>query len=92
MLWLLLGATPAGAQDLNPRAYVQVPTGLTLAIAGVSFSSGGVLTDPTLAVENVHADVLAPSVGVATSFSLLAGRPRGLPRSRLVGAGDGGRR
>ena len=70
VLWLLLVATSAVAQDLDPRAYAKVPVGFTLAIAGVSFSSGGVLTDPTLPVENVHADVWTPSVGVAQSFGL----------------------
>ena len=70
VLWLLLVTTSAAAQDLDPRAYAKVPVGFTLAIAGVSFSSGGVLTDPTLPIENVHADVWTPSVGVAQSFSL----------------------
>jgi hypothetical protein len=32
---LLLGATPAAAQDLDPRAYAKVPVGFTVAIAGV---------------------------------------------------------
>ena len=67
---LLLVATSAVAQDLDPRAYAKVPVGFTIAIAGVSFSSGGVLTDPTLPVENVHADVWTPSVGIAQSFGL----------------------
>ena len=70
VIWLSLVATSAAAQDLDPRAYAQAPTGLTVAIAGVSFSSGGVLTDPTLPAENVHADVLTPSVGVARTFGL----------------------
>ncbi len=77
VLWLLI-ATSAGAQDLDPRAYAQAPTGLTIAIAGVGFSSGGVLTDPTLTVENVHADVLTPSLGVAQSFSLFGRTTQGL--------------
>ncbi len=70
VLWLLLVAMPAVAQDLDPRAYAKVPVGLTVAIAGFGFSSGAVLTDPTLPVENVHSDVWTPSVGIAESFSL----------------------
>ena len=85
MLWLLLGATSAAAQDLDPRAYAQVPTGLTVAIARASASSGGVLSDPTLTVENVHADVLTPSVGVATSFSLFGRTAQGLAALRSRG-------
>lgn len=37
VLWLLLGPTSAGAQDLDPRAYAQVKTGLTLVIAGATW-------------------------------------------------------
>ena len=70
VLCLLLVATSAAAQDLDPRAYAKVPVGLTFAIAGFGFSSGGVLTDPTLPIENAHAEVWTPSVGIAESFSL----------------------
>ena len=70
VLWLVLVATSAGAQDLDPRAYAKVPVGFTLATAGVSVSSGGVLTDPTLPVANIHATVWTPSVGVVQSFGL----------------------
>ena len=93
LIWLTLIATPAVAQDLDPRAYAKAPIGLTVAIAGLSFSSGGVLTDPTLAVENVHADVLTPSVGVAHSFSLFGRTAQGLaalPYSTAQITGDVG--
>jgi hypothetical protein len=66
------------AQDLDPRAYAQAPTGLTIAIAGVSFSSGDVLTDPTLPVQNVHAAAVTPSMGVARTFSLFGRTAQGL--------------
>jgi hypothetical protein len=70
VFWLLLGTTSAVAQDLDPRAYAKVPVGFTIATAGISVSSGGVLTDPTLPVENAHAKVWTPSVGIAQSFGL----------------------
>jgi len=70
VVWLLLGATSAVAQDLDPRAYAKVPVGFTIATAGVSVSRGGVLVDPSLPVENAHADVWTPSVGIAQSFAL----------------------
>jgi len=69
-LGMLLAAGPAAAQDLDPRAYAKVPINSTVAITGFSFSSGSVLTDPTLPVQNVHANVSTPSLGVARSFSL----------------------
>ena len=79
------------AQDLDPRAYAQAPIGLTVAIAGVSFSSGGVLTDPTVPAEHVHADVSTPSVGVARTFSLFGRTAQGLaalPYSWATVTGD----
>jgi hypothetical protein len=93
VIWLSLVARSTVAQDLDPRAYAQAPTGLTLAIAGVSFSSGGVLTDPTAPVQNVRATVLTPSVGVARIFSLFGRTAQalaGFPYSWAQVAGDVG--
>jgi hypothetical protein len=75
-VWLLLSGAAASAQDLDPRAYSKVRVGITLAITGFSFSSGGVLTDPTLPAENVQADVSTLSFGVAHSSAYSAARPR----------------
>jgi hypothetical protein len=58
------------SQDLDPRAYIRVPVKTTTMITGFSYSHGGVVTDPTLPVQNIEADVEATSVGVARSFSL----------------------
>jgi len=66
----LLSAVPVAAQDLDPRAYAKIPVNSTVAIAGFGFSSGSVLTDPTLPVQNVEATLSTPSVGVARSFGL----------------------
>jgi len=92
-IWLLLVASSAAAQDLDPRAYAKVPVGFTAVIEGFSFSTGGVLTDPTLPVENVHADVWTPSLGIARSFGL-AGRTAqvlaALPYSWLSATGSVG--
>ncbi|MBP1778993.1 MAG: hypothetical protein H6Q86_5004, partial [candidate division NC10 bacterium] len=47
VLCLLLLAAPLSAQDLDPRAYANVPVNATFLITGFSLSHGGVLTDPT---------------------------------------------
>jgi hypothetical protein len=39
------------AQDLEPRAYSNSPTGLNFLIAGYSYATGSVLTDPALPLE-----------------------------------------
>lgn len=70
LLCLLLLAVPLSAQDLDPRAYASVPINSTLAIAGFSFSRGGVVTDPTLPISNIYAKVATPSVGIARTFGL----------------------
>jgi hypothetical protein len=69
---LLSLGTPltAGAQDLEPRAYTAAPTGLNFLVAGVGRSTGGVVVDPALPVEDVEATVDALTVGAGTTFSL----------------------
>src|SRR6187455_2366410 len=41
------------AQDLEPRAYSNSPTGLNFVIVGYGYAEGSVLTDPSLPLENV---------------------------------------
>jgi hypothetical protein len=64
-------AAPVWAQDLDPRAYVHVPVDGTFLMVGFGVSEGGIVTDPTLAVTDVQASVLTPSVGAGRSFGLL---------------------
>ncbi len=41
------------AQDLEPRAYSNSPTGLNFVIVGYGDGKGSVLTDPSLPIDNV---------------------------------------
>jgi hypothetical protein len=41
------------AQDLEPRAYSNSPTGLNFLIVGYGYAAGSVLTDPALPLDNV---------------------------------------
>ena len=52
LLVLVLAAVgwEAYAQDLEPRAYANTPTGLNFLIAGYGYLTGGVATDPVTAV------------------------------------------
>jgi Putative MetA-pathway of phenol degradation len=70
VLCLLLVAAPLAAQDLDPRAYANVPVNATFLITGFSLSHGGVLTDPTLPVTDINATIETPSLGAGHSFSL----------------------
>jgi len=51
------------SQDLEPRAYTNVPTGLNFLLTGYAYSAGGVLFDPAVPLENanikIHGTVLA---------------------------------
>jgi len=72
-------ASPLFAQDLDPRAYIRAPVKTTTMIAGFAYSHGEVVTDPTLPVKNINANVEATSIGVARAFNLF-----GLSSSALV--------
>ena len=60
---LLVLATQAGAQSLEPRAYANAPLGTNFLLAGATWSEGDVAFDPSVRLEDgqarVHAAVLA---------------------------------
>ena len=67
---LLLIAAGAAAQELNPRAYAPMPTGANIAMLSYGRSSGGVLFDPSLPVEDVHAVIHSSVLLYGHSFGL----------------------
>jgi hypothetical protein len=69
-LTLLFFAIPICAQDLDPRAYAHIPVDITIAIAGFSYSHGGILTDATSPIQELQATVRTPTLGIGRSFSL----------------------
>ena len=68
---LICSATIASAQDLEPRAYAASPVGLSFLAVIAGHSSGGVVVDPSLPVEDAHATVNSLGVGFGTTFDLL---------------------
>jgi len=70
VILLLLMIEVSLAQDLDPRAYARIPVDVTVLIAGFGYSHGGIVTDATLPLENLNADIESPSVGAVHSFSL----------------------
>ena len=67
---LLLNFVLVQAQDLDPRAYIRLPIKATTLVTGGAYSFGGVVSDPTLPIKNIDADVQSLSLGVAHSFNL----------------------
>ncbi len=54
---------PVFAQELEPRAYSNIPVGLNFAVAGYGYSAGGILFDPSVPLEDadirIHGSVFA---------------------------------
>lgn len=60
----------ATAQDLEPRAYAAAPIGLRFLVVATGRSSGGVLVDPSLPVEDVQATVNSLVIGTGVTVNL----------------------
>jgi len=71
ILAALLSARSVSAQDLEPRAYSASPVGTTFLVITGTRSTGNVLTDPSIPLTNVEAQLEVCVVGVGYSFALL---------------------
>lgn len=67
---IAVGQLQAAAQDLEPRAYSAAPVGTTFLVLGLSRSSGGVFTDPSLPFEDVQATLVGGTAGLGHTFDL----------------------
>jgi hypothetical protein len=63
VLALAASAADTRAQEIEPRAYSNIPIGVNFLIAGYGYAEGGVATDPSLPLQNAnlqtHTTVLA---------------------------------
>jgi hypothetical protein len=60
----------ANAQDLEPRAYIRLPSHLNVVLPVISYSSGRVLTDPSVPLKEFKATVSTFALGYARTFNL----------------------
>ena len=79
------------AQELEPRAYTNLPVGLNFVVAGYSYSTGGVLFDPAIPLEN--ANITTHSSLFAYARSIKVGKISGkvdalVPYAWLSGSAD----
>jgi hypothetical protein len=65
-LLVLVGG--ARAQHLEPRAYINTPVGMNFLIAGYTYSSGGLSTDPAVPLTSAQLDIHTPFVAYARAF------------------------
>jgi hypothetical protein len=71
ILFTLLFIGPlANAQDLEPRAYIRLPTNINVILPGSSYSTGKVVTDPSVPLKDFKASVGTLSFGYAHTFNL----------------------
>ena len=66
-------AATCHAQEIEPRAYSPSPVGVNFMVAVAGHSEGGVLTDPSLPVTDIEAQIDALALGYGRTFSI-AGR------------------
>jgi hypothetical protein len=91
---VLLAAAPRGgalAQDLEPRLYTNVPVGMNFLGAGYAYSEGGVLFDPSVALDNAAIELDGPLLGYGRSvrFGPFSGKVDGaIAHVCLDGAAD----
>jgi hypothetical protein len=87
-LLLLLPALAARAQELEPRAYSNLPVGLHFAIVVYGYSEGGLSTDPSLPIEDAHLQIHTTALAYSQSLNLYGSSGRFdliLPFSDLSG-------
>lgn len=91
VLILLSKLSPVYSQDLEPRAYTNIPVGINFLVAGYAYSSGGVLFDPAVPLENAHINIHGSVFAYARSIKV--GQMSGkvdmiLPYAWLSGTAD----
>ena len=67
----LLYAAGIGAQELEPRAYSPAPVGVNFFLLAGARSTGEVLTDPSVPIQDVEAKLNAGVTGYGRTFGIL---------------------
>ena len=67
---LFATVTPGATQELEPRAYSASPVGVTFLGASLSRSSGSVVSDPILPLNDVEATRSLATLGLGYTFGL----------------------
>ncbi|MDQ5908543.1 MAG: hypothetical protein QG599_634 [Pseudomonadota bacterium] len=67
---LAVSAVSVWAQDIEPRAYSNIPLDVNFLIAGYGYSEGGLVTDPSLPLENANLQTHSTVLAYARSFEV----------------------
>jgi len=68
---ILLQATATDAQELEPRRWAHLPTGINFAAAGYAYTDGNIFLDPALLVEGAQAEIHTLALGYIRTFGFL---------------------
>lgn len=93
LLVLVFGIAGTGvrAQEIEPRAYSNIPLDVNFLIAGYGYSDGGLVTDPTLPLEDADVQTQTTAVGYAHAIEVRGQSGKIdviLPYAWLSGAGE----
>jgi hypothetical protein len=69
-LLLVFEIASVNAQELEPRAYTNIPVGINFVLAGYNYSAGGVLFDPTVPLENANIKIHGALLAYARSIKI----------------------
>lgn len=69
-LLLTVWISPAAGQELEPRAYSNIPVGLNFVVTGYTYQAGGVAFDPTVPLDNAQMQVHGPFIAYARSIDV----------------------
>lgn len=66
----MFAAHPAEAQELEPRAYRTLPSGIDFLVFAYGYSSGNVVLDPSIPVEDLQTEIHSGVLGWLRSFGI----------------------
>jgi hypothetical protein len=70
VLGIVPGLRPAFAQELEPRTYANTPIGMNFLLAGVGYSQGALLFDPSVPIQDADAKMDIGLLGYVRSFAI----------------------
>ena len=91
VLALLVVASTARAQDIEPRQYSNTPVGVNFLVSGYSYTRGGVAFDTSLPLSNPQLETHSGVLGFARSLDLWGRSGKidaGVPYTWLSGSAD----
>lgn len=68
--WILLACSQAFGQDLEPRRWALLPSGVSFFSLGGSYSTGDILFDPVLQLKDVTLDYAGYGLGLVHTFNI----------------------